>query len=266
MPSGVPARPRLSKASWANEMAGFGTPTEVNGISSSNSLRDLEGGSGRGKVPRLCYLPRVSPTVSPPELRRLRRRLRVARWVIAFAASVLSLGLLGSTWARSPESDLLARLAVIEATCQQVCGAAPDFEAIRSRVEALAGELKALHGAADGGEVTLAVLNGFVFEFHGIKASQDLHDPRNLLLSRVLDRKQGYCVGIAALYLVLAERLGLPIFAVATPSHVFLRYDDGTTRSTSRLSKMAPTSPMGSTSGSRGSPRPLSGAASSCAT
>jgi tetratricopeptide (TPR) repeat protein len=45
----------------------------------------------------------------------------------------------------------------------------------------------------------------------------------------VLERKQGYCVGIAAIYLALAERLDLPIHAVATPSHVFLRLDDGTT-------------------------------------
>src|SRR5713101_9023255 len=29
---------------------------------------------------------------------------------------------------------------------------------------------------------------------------------------------------------LLAERLNLPIYAVATPSHVFLRYDDGSTR------------------------------------
>lgn len=41
---------------------------------------------------------------------------------------------------------------------------------------------------------------------------------------------QGYCVGIAAVYLLLAERLGAPVHAVAAPSHLFLRYDDGTTR------------------------------------
>ena len=35
---------------------------------------------------------------------------------------------------------------------------------------------------------------------------------------------------MAALYLLLAERLDLPMYAVATPSHVFLRYDDGATR------------------------------------
>lgn len=36
-------------------------------------------------------------------------------------------------------------------------------------------------------------------------------------------------MGIAAIYLMIAERLDLPIHGVATPSHVFLRYDDGTT-------------------------------------
>lgn len=63
----------------------------------------------------------------------------------------------------------------------------------------------------------------------GLRTSPDLRDPDNLLPSRVLERKQGYCVGIAAVYLTFAERLDLPIFAVATPSHVFLRFDDGTT-------------------------------------
>jgi len=78
-----------------------------------------------------------------------------------------------------------------------------------------------------GGIDTVEALNRFVFDHLGVHASQDTKDPDNLFLSRVLERRQGYCVGIAALYLVLAERLGVPIFAVATPSHVFLRYDDG---------------------------------------
>ena len=69
-----------------------------------------------------------------------------------------------------------------------------------------------------------------VFGDQDIRASADLKDPCNLLPSRVLERRQGYCVGIAALYLLIAEQLDLPIYTVATPSHVFLRYDDGTTR------------------------------------
>jgi len=77
---------------------------------------------------------------------------------------------------------------------------------------------------------TIDTLNRFLFDRQAIRSSQDLHDPCNLLPSAVAERKQGYCVGLAALYLALAQRLELPIFAVATPTHVFLRYDDGTTR------------------------------------
>ena len=98
------------------------------------------------------------------------------------------------------------------------------FEATTDR---LADELRTDLGS---GRSAVEALNRKIFGVPGVRASADLRDPCNLLPSRVLERKQGYCVGIAALYLVIAERLGVPIYAVATPSHVFLRYDDGKTR------------------------------------
>jgi len=101
---------------------------------------------------------------------------------------------------------------------------------IEDRVGALAEELRQSLNGVSGAAGTVEALNRFVFDRLGMQASQDLKDPGNLLLSSVLDRHRGYCVGIAALYLVLAEHVGLPVFAVATPSHVFLRYDDGTAR------------------------------------
>jgi tetratricopeptide (TPR) repeat protein len=78
------------------------------------------------------------------------------------------------------------------------------------------------------GEVVDA-LNHLLVEQLAIRPSMDLHDPCNLLPTAVLERKQGYCVGVAAIYLALAQELNLPMYAVATPSHVFLRYDDGVT-------------------------------------
>jgi regulator of sirC expression with transglutaminase-like and TPR domain len=91
-------------------------------------------------------------------------------------------------------------------------------------------DLQSFPGAGIGGRERLETLNRFIFGHLGIRATQNLRDPKNLLPSLVLERKRGYCVGIAAVYLILAEQLGLPIFAVATPSHVFLRFDDGATR------------------------------------
>ena len=94
----------------------------------------------------------------------------------------------------------------------------------------LADEIRAEPASDRSGPASLGALNRIIFGQLGMRASADLKDPCNLLPSRVLERKQGYCVGIAALYLLLAEKLNLPIYAVATPSHVFLRYDDGGTR------------------------------------
>jgi regulator of sirC expression with transglutaminase-like and TPR domain len=43
----------------------------------------------------------------------------------------------------------------------------------------------------------------------------------------VLERRTGTCAGLAQAYLVLTERLGLPVVAVATPNHIFVRWLDG---------------------------------------
>lgn len=134
-------------------------------------------------------------------------------------------------------ADLLDALSSIEeahaALCPGVTGGAGGAEAggLAGRIEALAARLPAapLPDATTGPSAVDAV-NRLLFQDLALRPSADLKDPCNLLPSRVLERRQGYCVGIAAVYLLLAERLGLPVQAVAAPSHLFLRYDDGTVR------------------------------------
>ena len=46
-------------------------------------------------------------------------------------------------------------------------------------------------------------------------------------LGYVLRTGHGNCMGNSSLYLAVAERLGLPVHGVETPSHVFARWDDG---------------------------------------
>jgi regulator of sirC expression with transglutaminase-like and TPR domain len=126
--------------------------------------------------------------------------------------------------------DLLARLAALENEHRALCPSAearPDLEAA---IAALLRTSWPSPNPAAGHPQGIEALNRLVFAGLGVRSSRDLEDPCNLLPTAILERRQGYCVGLAALYLVLAERLKLPIFAVATPSHVFLRYDDGATR------------------------------------
>ena len=160
--------------------------------------------------------------------------------ILAFNLGVACLAAIDSTvWSAAPvprQPNLLNELLAIESAHPELCASTLDGPAARERLGRLAEEVRSQlvalsaslpdHRAAS----TVRLLNGIVFGSGGVRSSQDLHDPCNLLLSSVLSRGQGYCVGVAAVYLTLAEELDLPIHAVATPTHVFLRYDDGRTR------------------------------------
>jgi regulator of sirC expression with transglutaminase-like and TPR domain len=154
------------------------------------------------------------------------------------------LGILTACWlalapdisqAKTPGAHVLDALLEVEASHASLCPSSLAADATRLRIEGLAGEARSqLAGAQGSGladpEAIVRVLNGIIFGLGGLSPSQDLHDPCNLFVSGVLARGQGYCVGISGVYLSVAEELGLPIKAVATPTHVFLRYDDGKTR------------------------------------
>jgi len=128
------------------------------------------------------------------------------------------------------DSRLLRGLEVVEGDHLALCPVTRSQKNLANAVDELANQARAQFTTVSSGLAVVESLNRLVFGGWAIRGTTDLKDPCNLLPSRVLERKQGYCVGIAAIYLILAERLKLPIYAVATPSHVFLRYDDGTTR------------------------------------
>jgi len=124
----------------------------------------------------------------------------------------------------------LERWLEFEQQARAVSDQATGTDSLRLEILATARRLGTAEGLDLRGVAAVQTLNDFIFKELGIDATGDLADPESLLLASVLARKHAYCIGIAALYMALAEQLGLPVFAVATPTHVFLRYDDGTTR------------------------------------
>jgi len=76
----------------------------------------------------------------------------------------------------------------------------------------------------------VAALNRYLFDEQGFVYDCVAGNPENFLLDHVLFRKRGNCLGLAALYLILAERMSLPLHGVYLPSHCFVRYDDGAVR------------------------------------
>jgi regulator of sirC expression with transglutaminase-like and TPR domain len=58
----------------------------------------------------------------------------------------------------------------------------------------------------------------------------DYGDPRVLFLNGLLEQREGTCVSMPTLYLVVGLRLGYPLHGVIVGDHTFLRWDDGSYR------------------------------------
>ena len=82
-------------------------------------------------------------------------------------------------------------------------------------------------------EARIGALNTFLYRsgrWNGNRTYEyDLDDleasePRNKYLTGYLDTQKGSCITMPMLYIVLAQRLGWPVYAVCAPMHFFCRY------------------------------------------
>ena len=92
-----------------------------------------------------------------------------------------------------------------------------------SGINAEAGTIRTqLRKESSAGEI-IATLNARFFGPEGFAALTDLTAPENVSVAAVLDHRRGTCVGLAIVYLALAQRLGVDAHAVATPVPLFVR-------------------------------------------
>lgn len=144
----------------------------------------------------------------------------------------------------SIQADPLAAIADLEATAVSIesalltaseagrglTGNSFDPAAVGRELDRLAeGARSATRGRKQPREA-VAALNRFLFEEEGFTYDCAAGNPDYYLVDRVLAGKRGNCLGLTSLYLILAERLSLPIHGVYVPSHCFARYDDGAAR------------------------------------
>ena len=76
----------------------------------------------------------------------------------------------------------------------------------------------------------IPVINQYLFDELGFKPVLHPHDPNDLFLHSVMDRREGYCLSLSILYLAIGERLGLDLYGVVVPGHFFVRYERGRVR------------------------------------
>ncbi|HEX8181522.1 MAG TPA: tetratricopeptide repeat protein [Pyrinomonadaceae bacterium] len=73
-------------------------------------------------------------------------------------------------------------------------------------------------------DAPVAALNHFIFNELGFVGNQvHYYDPRNSLLSYVLDARQGIPITLSLLYIELGRRAGLEVEGVALPGHFIVR-------------------------------------------
>ncbi|MCC7050439.1 MAG: transglutaminase family protein [Bacteroidia bacterium] len=71
------------------------------------------------------------------------------------------------------------------------------------------------------------VINHLLFDVHEFSGEvTDYHSAKNSFFNIVLDTKKGNPLSLSILYIILAERLNLPIYGVNLPEHFILCYAD----------------------------------------
>ncbi len=85
-------------------------------------------------------------------------------------------------------------------------------------------------------QATVKVLTEVIHQDNGFRFTEQVDpqgipvNPAELFLHGLLASKRGYCMNLSLLYLIVADRLNLPLHGVALPNHFFVRYDDGNFR------------------------------------
>ena len=78
---------------------------------------------------------------------------------------------------------------------------------------------------------TVAILRKVIHQEGGYRYTDALDpagmpvNPAELFLHGLLQTRRGYCMNLSLLYLILAERLNLPLYGVPLPNHFLVRYD-----------------------------------------
>lgn len=132
-----------------------------------------------------------------------------------------------------PEREIYLGKALVLASslaAEDLFGEHVDPSIVEEEIRRLAGKIRpALLDRRDPRKV-VSVLNRFLFVEERFAYDCNAGNPDNYLLDRVIANRRGNCLGLTALYLILAEHLSLPLHGVYVPSHCFVRYEEGGVR------------------------------------
>ncbi len=105
----------------------------------------------------------------------------------------------------------------------------PDFDAqsYQRRLDELAGRVRPKLKSLEKTKEQLVAMNEILFQDEKFRGNwDDYFDPQNSYLNRVLDRKLGIPISLSVIYLLIAERLKIPVGGVGIPGHFMVKFQD----------------------------------------
>lgn len=103
-----------------------------------------------------------------------------------------------------------------------------DPEVTTQQFDTMASMIEDRLTRCDNGYMVAREMNRYLIDqlgFRGCRQEQgEYYDPDNSYVNRILERRLANPVGLSIIYLLIARRLGIPLFGVGFPSHFLLKY------------------------------------------
>jgi len=101
-----------------------------------------------------------------------------------------------------------------------------DVARYQEQLDTMAGEVRARIGHRASGEEVVNALNRYLFTEQGFKGNaKNYYEVENSYLNCVIDRRVGIPISLSAVYLLIGQRLELPLFGIGMPGHFLVKYE-----------------------------------------
>lgn len=101
-----------------------------------------------------------------------------------------------------------------------------DVSCYAQQLDEMAREIRERIGSRVSGEETVKALNRYLFAEQGFRGNtKNYYEVENSYLNRVIDRRTGIPISLSAVYLLIGQRLGLPVYGIGMPGHFLVKYD-----------------------------------------
>ncbi len=96
----------------------------------------------------------------------------------------------------------------------------------RHQLDTMAREVRDRIGPRASGEETVNALNRYIFTEQGFKGNtKNYYEVENSYINCVIDRRVGIPISLSVVYLLIGQRLALPLFGIGMPGHFLVKYE-----------------------------------------